>query len=72
MVESGCVKSYSYLSNRASIESPKIRKRQEYSYEETLTNITYLNRPVCRRVITVNGVFSRTLGSYPEIDFFSS
>lgn len=64
-----CVKSYSYSNNLDSIQNPKIGEEQKYSYDETLTNITYLGRPVYRRVIAVDGVYNRTLGSYPTIDF---
>ncbi|WP_159084248.1 hypothetical protein [Saccharobesus litoralis] len=58
LIESACVKSYSYSNNSASLDSPKIRKVQKYSTEETLTNIIYLDRPVYRRVIPVDGIYN--------------
>ncbi|WDE08842.1 hypothetical protein SG34_033660 [Thalassomonas viridans] len=69
VIDSQCVKSYSHSNNLASIRNSIIEKEQTYSYEESLTNIIYLDRPVYRRVIAVDGVYNRTLGSYPEIDF---
>jgi hypothetical protein len=70
LLDSQCVKSYSYSNNSKSIDSPnKIRKIQKYSTNETLTNITYLDRPVYRVVIPVDGVYDRTIGNYPHIDY---
>lgn len=69
LIESQCVISYSYSNNLESIQTQQAPQQDIYSTEETLTNITYLGRPVYRRVIPVDSIYARDLGTFPEIDY---
>lgn len=63
-----CVKSYSFSNNLESLARNKSQGGEVYSYEETVTQNTYLGKPVYRRLIPVDGVYDRVLGNYPDID----
>lgn len=65
---SQCIKSYSFSNNLESLARTTNQGFDNYSYSEVLTNKIYLGKPVYRKLIAVDGVYNRTLGTFPEIE----